>query len=323
MSPRDPSQLFFDPSVATLEKAGIIPETVSLHLVQGSPEEGMDLSLYLKHFGLKLAPFSTSPDPQFAYDTREHQLAVAKVAYSVSERRGIFLLMGEVGTGKTTLSQLLLNSWEEDPDTYMVAHITDPSAATPAAFLRVVLQAFGIETTRNLQDLKDRLQVFLIEQYQAGKIVVLMLDECQTISRANLDLLQTLSNVQTQKVKLIQIILLGQPNFANKLTQKPALKSRITGGANLNPLTYDDALAMLRYRVEVAGGDFDTILPHEVHKTIYNAGSGVPRELCVLCDAALVNAFALRKKAVDLECIRMAVDDLKFKGFRLSREGDI
>lgn len=280
------------------------------------------MSLYLKHFGLKLAPFSTSPDPQFAYDTREHQLAVAKVAYSVSERRGIFLLMGEVGTGKTTLSQLLLNSWEEEPETYTVAHITDPSAATPAAFLRVVLQAFGLEPTRNLQDLKDRLQVFLIEQYQAGKIVVLMLDECQTISRANLDLLQTLSNVQTQKVKLIQIVLLGQPNFANKLTQKPALKSRITGGANLNPLAFEDAIAMLAFRVEVAGGDFATLVPTEVHKAIYNAGNGVPRELCVLCDAALVNAFALRKRAVDIECIQMAIDDLKFKGFRLQKEGE-
>ena len=278
------------------------------------------MSLYLKHFGLTLPPFSTSPDPQFAYDTREHQLAVAKVAYSVSERRGIFLLMGEVGTGKTTLSQLLLNSWESEPETYTVAHITDPSAATPAAFLRVVLQAFGQETVRNLQDLKDRLQVFLIEQYQAGKIVVLMLDECQTISRANLDLLQTLSNVQTQKVKLLQIVLLGQPNFANKLAQKPALKSRITGGANLNPLAYEDALAMLCYRVEVAGGAFEKLVPPAVHKAIFNAGNGVPRELCVLCDAALVNAFALRKKSVDLECIQMAVDDLRFKGFRFVSE---
>ena len=281
------------------------------------------MSLYLKHFGLKLAPFSTSPDPAFACDTREHQLALAKVAYSVSERRGIFLLMGEVGTGKTTLSQLLLNSWEEEPETYTIAHITDPSASTPAAFLRVVLQAFGLETVRNLQDLKDRLQVFLIEQYEAGKIVTIVLDECQTISRANLDLLQTLSNVQTQKVKLIQIVLLGQPNFANKLAQKPALKSRITGGANLNALTYDDALGMLRYRIDVAGGEFETIFPSAIHKTIYNTGNGIPRELCVLCDASLVNAFALRKKSVDLECVQMAVDDLKFKGFRLSKEGEV
>lgn len=279
------------------------------------------VSLYLEHFGLALPPFSTTPDPQFAFETKEHQLAVAKIAYSVSERRGIFLLMGQIGTGKTTISQLLLNAWDQDPDRYTVAHVTDPSAATPAAFLRVALSSFGVEPTRNLQDLKDRFQGYLVEQYQAGRTVVLMLDEAQTISRANLDLLQTLANIQTQKVKLLQIVLFGQPNFANKLTQKPALRSRITGGANLNPLGIDDALAMLRYRVSVAEGDFDRIFPDEVHKPIYNAGGGIPRELCVLCDAALVNAFALRKSAVDAECVQMAVNDLTFKGFRLMTEG--
>jgi general secretion pathway protein A len=275
------------------------------------------LSLYLKHFGLAAPPFSTSPDPEFAYETQEHQLAVAKIAYSVSERRGIFLLLGLIGTGKTTISQLLLNSWEQEPGQYTIAHITDPSAATPAAFLRVALASFGIEPTRNLQDLKDRLRLFLIEQYEMGKIVVLMLDEAQTISRANLDLLQMLANEQTQKVKLLQIVLFGQPNFTNKLAQKPALRSRITGGANLNPLAIEDALAMLRYRVSVAQGNFDRLFLEETHKPLYNAGSGIPRELCVLSDAALVNAFALRRPAVDLECLDMAIQDLRFKGFRL------
>lgn len=278
------------------------------------------MSLYLKHFSLTMPPFSTTPDPQFAFETREHQLAVTKIAYSVSERRGIFLLVGQIGTGKTTISQLLLNAWDQEPEQYTVAHITDPSAATPAAFLRVVLSSFGMETTRNLQDLKDRLRLFLVEQFQAGKIVTLMLDEAQTISRANLDLLQMLANEQTQKVKLLQIVLFGQPNFSNKLAQKPALRSRITGGANLNPLTIEDAIALLRYRISVANGDFNRLFPEAVHKLIYNAGSGIPRELCVLCDAALVNAFALRKPGVDTECVQMAVDDLRFKGFRMMTE---
>lgn len=275
------------------------------------------MSLYLTHFGLQAAPFSTSPDPEFAYDTREHQLAVAKIAYSVEEQRGIFLLTGEIGTGKTTISQLLLNSWEAQPDKFIVAHVTDPSAATPAAFMRLILASFGQSTTRNLQDLKDTLRSFLIENHTAGRTIVLMLDEAQTISRANLDLLQTLSNEQTQKVKLIQMVLFAQPNFANKLTQKPALRSRITGGANLNPLAFEDSLEMLRYRVSVAGGDFAALFCPEMHKPLYNAGNGIPRELCVLSDAALVNAFALRRKAVDMECLTAAIDDLRFKGFRL------
>ena len=275
------------------------------------------MSMYLTHFGLTAAPFSTSPDPEFAYDTREHQLAVAKIAYSVEERRGIFLLTGEIGTGKTTISQLLLNSWEAQPEKFVVAHVTDPSASTPAAFLRLILSSFGQPTTRNLQDLKDALRTFLIENHTGNKTTVLMLDEAQTISRANLDLLQTLSNEQTQKVKLIQMVLFAQPNFANKLTQKPALRSRITGGANLNPLTLEDSLEMLRYRVAVAGGDFSKLFCLDTHKALYNAGSGIPREMCVLSDAALVNAFALRRNAVDMECLAAATDDLRFKGFRL------
>lgn len=275
------------------------------------------MSLYLKHFGLSKPPFSTSPDPEFAYETAEHNLAVTKVAYSVSERRGLFLLTGPIGSGKTTVAELLVSSWDEQPEQFAVAHLTDPSAATPAAFLRVVLASFGQPTTRNLQDLKDTLRSFLVECYQTDRIAVLLLDEAQTISRANLDLLQMLSNETTRTAKLIQIVLFAQDNFVNKLSQKPALRSRITGGAHLDALTLEDALAMLRFRASVAEGNFDTMFLTEVHKPLYNASGGIPRELCVLSDAALVNAFALRRKAVDQKCLDAAVDDLRFKGFRL------
>jgi len=275
------------------------------------------MSLYLKHFGLRVSPFTTSPDPEFAYQTREHQLAVTKVAYSVEEQRGLFLLTGPIGSGKTTVAELLVSNWDEQPDRYSVAHLTDPSASTPAAFLRVILASFGQPTARNLQDLKDNLRTFLIASYREGKIAVLLLDEAQTISRANLDLLQMMSNEATSKAKLLQIVLFAQDNFSNKLAQKPALRSRITGGAHLDPLTLEDAMALVQFRAQVAGGNFDTMFLPEVHKPLYNASGGIPRELCVLCDAALVNAFALRRKAVDLECVRAATDDLRFKGFRL------
>jgi general secretion pathway protein A len=275
------------------------------------------MSLYLKHFGLRAAPFSTSPDPEFAFETREHKLAVTKVAYSVDERRGLFLLTGPIGSGKTTVAELLVESWDSRPDQYAVAQLTDPSAATPAAFLRVVLASFGQPTSRNLQDLKDLLRTFLVECYQSGRIAVLLLDEAQTISRANLDLLQMMSNEATAKAKLLQIVLFGQDNFVNKLAQKPALRSRITGGAHLDPLTLDDAIGMLSHRAQVAGGDFQAMFRPETHKPLYNATGGIPRELCVLCDAALVNAFALRQPAVDMACLAAAADDLRFKGFRL------
>ena len=268
---------------------------------------------YLSHFGLTAAPFSTTPDPRFAYATREHRQALAKIAYYTEERRGIFLLTGAIGTGKTTISQLALNGWRAQPDQFLAAHVTDPSPRTEAAFLRLVLASFGQGTARNVLDLKGILRGFLVEQYKAGRTVVLMLDEAQTIHATNLDTLQALSNEQTQTAKLIQIVLLAQPNFEHKLTHKPALRSRIAGGTTLNALTLEDAIDLLRHRMEVAGGDFDSIFPTPTHKALYNATNGVPRDLCVLCDAAMVNALADGVRVVDDRVLAGALKDLEFK----------
>jgi general secretion pathway protein A len=275
------------------------------------------MSDYLTHFGLSIAPFSTTPDPGFAFATREHQLALAKIAYYTEERRGMFLLMGEVGTGKTTISQLTLNRWRDDPDRFVAAHVTDPSPRSPAAFLRLVLASFGLPTTRNLLDLKAAFRAFLVEQYKAGRTVVLLIDEAQTIQSANLDTLQAMVNEQTQTAKLLQVVLLAQPNFEFKLAQKPALRSRIAGGTTLNPLTPVDAIDLLRHRMTVAGGDFDDVFPESTHKTLYDATKGVPRDLCVLCDGALLNALALNRRRVDADSLGAALKDMAFKGWQL------
>lgn len=271
---------------------------------------------YLDHFGLKAAPFTTSPDPQFAYATREHQLAVTKMQYAVEERQGIFLLRGEIGTGKTTVSQLMLNAWR-DEKSISVAHITNPSVRTPSQFLRMLLGAYGVEPPHLLSDNWDALRLHLVRNHREGKTTVAVIDEAQTISAENMETLTHISNEQTQKHKLIQIVLLAQPNIDRKLTYKPALRDRIAISSTLNPLTYDDAVAMLSHRVEVAGGQFTTLFPDEgQHRRIYNVTKGLPRRLCMLADNALLNAFALRKKAVDEEAISEALNDLSFKGWK-------
>jgi general secretion pathway protein A len=271
---------------------------------------------YLAHFGLSQAPFATTPDPTFAFATREHRQALAKIAYYTEERRGLFLLMGEIGTGKTTISQLTLNRWRSEPERFVAAHITDPSPRTPAAFLRLVLASLGLPTMRNLLDLKATLRAFFVEQYKAGRTVILLIDEAQTINPTNLDTLQAVSNEQSQTAKLVQVVLLAQPNFEFKLAQKPALRSRIAGGTTLNPLTPDEAIDLLRHRVAVAGSNFDRIFPESLHKSLYNATNGVPRDLCVLCDAAMLNAAAMGRKSVDTETLGQALADLSFKGWR-------
>ncbi len=278
------------------------------------------MSDFLNHFRLQHMPFATTPDPRFAFATREHKQALAKVAYYTEEHRGIFLLMGEVGTGKTTISQLAINGWRERPNDFVATHITDPSPRTGAAFLRLVLASFGLATSRNLLDLKATLRSYLIEQYKAGRTVILLIDEAQTIHPTNLDTIQAMANEQTQTTKLIQVVLLAQPNFEYKLAHKPALRSRIAGGTTLNPLTLEDALDLLRHRMQVAGGDFDAVFPAAIHKTLYNATNGVPRDLCILCDAAMLNALTRDRTVVDSDILESALQDLSFKGWGRNRK---
>lgn len=274
---------------------------------------------YLDHFGLTEKPFSTSPDPRFAYGTREHQLAVAKIQYAVEERQGIFLLQGEIGTGKTTVSQFMLNNWRDD-ESLAVAHITNPSVRTPSQFLRLILSHYGAETPHLLQDNWDALRSLLVGNYKEGRNTVIVIDEAQTISAENMETLTHISNEQTQKAKLVQIVLLAQPNIARKLTYKPALRDRIAHGSVLNPLSYEDAVKMLRHRLRQADGDFDRLFPGDLSRHVYNNTKGIPRRLCMLCDNVLLNAFALRKPCADEEDLGAALQDLAFKGWKDSKE---
>lgn len=270
---------------------------------------------YLAHFGLIRAPFSTTPDPEFAYATKEHQLAIAKIQYVVDERQGFFLLQGDNGTGKTTISEFLLNNWREDKG-LAVAYLPNPAARTPSQFLRLLLSAYGQNPPRLQQDCWDALSGFLATGHKQGRTTVLVIDEAQTISAENMETLTHISNLQTQRSKLIQIVLLAQPNIARKLTYKPALRDRIAHGSVLNPLTYEDALGLLRYRMQRAGGDFNTIFTDEVVHPIYNATKGIPRRLCMLCDGMMLNAYALGRTQAGLEEAESALSDLKFKGWK-------
>ena len=257
------------------------------------------MTSYLEYFGLTVPPFSTTPDPAFVYASREHEQALLKIAYYTDEQQGLFLLMGEVGTGKTTVAQLAVSAWKAQPEKYVVGQVIDASPRSPAAFLRNVLASFGFPARRNLLDLKATLRLFLVEEYKKGRTVVLVIDEAQTIYSTNLDTLHAMTNEQTQTQKLIQIILLAQPNFKNKLAQHTAIRSRIAGITTLDPLTWEDSIDLLRHRMSIAGGDFDRVFLPSTHKKLYNATHGVPRDLCILCNAAMVNAFTTGRHTID------------------------
>jgi len=273
------------------------------------------VSLY-SHFGVTGSPFSVAPDPRFAYPTMPMNLALANIAYSVDEHRGLFLLQGEIGTGKTTLGRFLMHNWQQEPEKYVAVQIQDPSASSQAGFLRKILGAFEQPTPRYLDPLHAAMLTFLLRSREEGKTVVLLLDEAQTIPAPGLDLLHTLSNHQSLEDQLIQVVLLAQTNIIHKLDQRPALKSRIVGEAYLGPLPISDALAMLRHRMKVVGGDFDAVFGEETHKPIYNATKGIPRDLCVLADAALVAAFSLGQKRVGGDTLDTVFTSMRSKGWQ-------
>lgn len=273
------------------------------------------MNLYT-HFGLTGPPFAVAPDPRFAYPTMPMNLALANIAYSVDEHRGLFLLQGEIGTGKTTLGRFLMENWQQEPDKYVAAQIQDPAASSQAGFLRKILAAFDQPTPRYLDPLHATMLGFLMRNREENKTVVLLVDEAQMIPAPGLDLLHTLSNHQSLEDQLIQVVLLAQTNIIHKLDQRPALKSRIVGEAYLGPLPFADALAMLKHRFQVVGGNFEAVFSEETHKPIYNATKGIPRDLCVLADAVLVAAFSMGSKTVGCDTIDAVFASMRSKGWK-------
>jgi general secretion pathway protein A len=280
------------------------------------------MSEYLHHFGLQKPPFSMTPDPSFAFATREHEQALSKMTFYTNDRQGLFLLIGEIGTGKTTIAKLAVDDWKAQPEKYSVGQVADPSPMTQAAFLRLVLASFMQPVRRNLLDLKAALKVFLLEEYQAGRTVILVLDEAQTIHPKNLDTIHAMTNEQTQQEKLLQIVLLAQPNFRYKLQQKPALRSRIAGGHTLDGLSPEDSVGLLRHRVAVAGGDFDRIFQPSTLRKLYAVTHGVPRDLCILSNAALVAAFSVGSRVVTESILGTALAGLSFKGWEERQQSE-
>ena len=227
----------------------------------------------------------------------------------------MFLLRGEIGGGKTTLARYIKQQLDAKPETYAVAYLNSPVTRSHAGFLRDVLSAFKVEPARNLADLNRIMLRFLLDAQEQKRTVVLLLDEAQMLSTPSFDLLHTLSNHQTLSVQLLQVILFAQPNIDNKLEQRPALTSRITGAAYLGVLAFEDAIDLLRFRAGVVGDEdsFDRIFPEGIHKALYNVSGGLARDLCVYADAALVTAYARGLKQVDELAVIDAAKDLLFK----------
>ena len=267
--------------------------------------------MYQEFFNLRGNPFGANPDPRYLYLTRDAQEALACLTYGIQARKGFIVLSGEVGTGKTTLLNKLL-TWLRG---YRAATaFVFNSSLTVGEFLDFMIADFGIACDSPMKSqVLLRLNRWLLERYRAGEAVVLIVDEAQNLSLQVLEEIRLLTNLETSSEKLIQIVLSGQPELEEKLKlpQLRQLRQRINLRARLHPLTIEEARGYVAERLRIAGADGQEIFNAEAIERLHEFSNGIPRLMNLLCEHALISAFADQDKIVTAERIEQTACDLE------------
>jgi general secretion pathway protein A len=254
--------------------------------------------MYKSFFGLRENPFNVNPDPRFLFRTHSIEESLASLAYGVQARKGFILLTGEVGTGKTTLLNKLLD-WLHQQNV-ATAFIFNTHVSVSHLF-DFILADFGIPCeSRKKSHMLMALGRWLLERYRAGETAVLVIDEAQNLSPRVLEEIRLLTNLETSTEKLLQIVLSGQPELEEKL-RKPELrqlKQRITLRCKTMPLSLEETRGYVFERLRVAGADGDPIFSPEAIESVHLCSRGIPRVINLICDHALVNAYAESAKPV-------------------------
>ena len=267
--------------------------------------------MYLELFRLKELPFRLSPDPQFLYLSKHHARAKAYMESTIWFTDGFVVITGEIGAGKTTLIESFLRELDKD---VVIAQLNQ-TQISPLGFLQGLLVQFGFSPFKmNKAELLATVNSFLIEQYAAGRKVVLVVDEAQNLSNRVLEEIRLLSGIETSKDKTLRIILAGQPELNEKLNAPDLvqLAQRIRLRFHLTALSNEEATAYVAHRLEVAGAEGRQIFSPAAVQLIYRYTGGVPRLINTLCDTAMMGAFAIDKDSVGVDEVRAAVDELQW-----------
>jgi general secretion pathway protein A len=273
--------------------------------------------MYLPHFGLREPPFSITPDPRFLYMSARHREALAHLVYGVGEHGGFVQLTGEVGTGKTSVCRCLL---EQLPDRVDVALVLNPRVS-PVELLALVCDELRIPyptDTRSQKDLVDRLHHHLLEAHGRGRRTVLILDEAQNLSPEVLEEVRLLTNLETATEKLLQIIMIGQPELA-ALLEQPKLRQlaqRVTARYHLEPLSQVETRAYVRHRLGVAGRVAPVFTPAGLRR-LHRETAGIPRLINAIADRALLGAYTRDEGRVDARTVRRAAAEVLGRPLRL------
>ena len=265
--------------------------------------------MYLEFLGLREKPFSVTADPAFLYLSRRHREALSHMIYGIRERKGFVEITGEIGTGKTTLCKTLLRQLDASIKTALVLHAN----LSELQLLQAIVQDFGLDPMRNTKlQLFNQLSRFLIDQATLGNNLVLVIDEAQNLSLRLLEQIRMLSNIETDKEKLIQIILVGQPQLREKL-RLPALRQleqRIGVRYHILPLDLDEVRTYIEHRLRIAGSDGSLNWTDDAVEEVFQCSKGIPRLINLICDRALLACYVFRIQLVDRAIVRRSYQEL-------------
>ena len=269
--------------------------------------------MYERFYQLRERPFALSPDPEYLYPSRVHQEALDYLRYGIESQAGFIVITGEIGSGKTTLLQTLLRNLDSQTTVGRIVN----TMLEPRELLETIMIDFGLDPAGKSKPLMLRdLSQYLVDQRLAGRQVLLVIDEAQNLGLGALEELRMLSNLETEKSKLLQIVLVGQPNLRDKLAapELEQMRQRITVSNHLPPLDAAETHNYINHRLQHASLGTPIVFPREATVLVHARSRGVPRIINVICDAALVFGYAEDRRTFDGGTIREVLQELEITG---------
>lgn len=268
--------------------------------------------MYSEYYGFSAPPFNITPDPRFLFFSDAHREAFDHLCFGVAERKGFIQLTGEVGAGKTTLCRAFLDQLDESCQT---ALILNPQM-TATQLLRSILVELDQKAPRNRVACLSTLNAFLLQQVEAGNDVVLVIDEAQDLSDELLEEVRLLSNFETDQQKLLQIVLVGQPELRDKLNRRGLrqLRQRITVRYHLRPLTLHETRFYIDHRLKIAGAQSNPTFDRLAILLVHWYARGIPRLINAICDKTLLCGFVAETRRLRGRHVRRAMRELEGRG---------
>ncbi len=273
--------------------------------------------MYNTYFGFREKPFKLVPNPEYLFLSRSHEEALAHLNYAISQGEGFVEITGEVGTGKTTLCRAFLESLDEKT---VAAYIFNPKLG-PKQLIRSINDEFGVQyDTDDTKDLIDKLNFFLLQKKRERKRVIILIDEAQNLAKTVLEQLRLLSNLETNKAKLLQIILVGQPELAAMLDSHDLrqIGQRISMRCQISPLSLRETQEYIQYRLNIASQKRLPLFDSAAIRKIYAYSGGIPRVINIACDRALLTAFGMKQRKVTRRIAKTALSEMAHRGGRTS-----